>query len=73
MAVTREGGTVRLVLEALDAGHRTVPEIARYARVEALAAREALALLRTTGDVRRYGNTKYAWYRRVRRRGTCRG
>jgi DNA-binding MarR family transcriptional regulator len=66
------GGADWLILEALRAGHRTVPAIADYARVEQAAARAALNRLRTTGQVRRYGDRRGARYIAVKRRKDAR-
>jgi hypothetical protein len=56
------GGADFLILQALRAGCSSVPTIAHYARVEQLAARGALNRLRTTGQVRRYGDKRGARY-----------
>jgi len=63
------GGADWLILDALRAGHKTVPAIAGYARVEQAAAREALNRLRTQDQVRRYGTKRGAFYVAVRPRG----
>ena len=66
------GGADFLILEAIRAGHATVPTIiANYARVEQGAAREALNRLRTTGQVRRYGDKRGSRYIVVKRRQSC--
>lgn len=65
------GGADWLILEAIRAGHSTVPAIANYARVEQGAAREALNRLRTTGQVRRYGDKRGSRYIVVKRRQSC--
>ena len=62
------GGSDCLVLEALRAGHSTVPAIAEYAQVEQAAAREALNRLRTQDCVRRYGDRRGARYVAVKAR-----
>ena len=51
-----------LIVEAIRAGHSTVPAIANYARVEQGAARDALNRMRHTGQVRRYGDKRGARY-----------
>lgn len=62
------GGADFLIEQAIQAGHRTVPAIADWARVEQGAARDALNRLRTTGRVRRYGDRRGAKYSLVNRR-----
>lgn len=56
-----------LILEALKAGHRTVPAIANYARVEQAAARAALNRQRHLGNVRMYGDRRGARYTLINR------
>lgn len=62
------GGADWLIVAAIKAGHHQVPGIADYARVEPLAARNALNRLRRRGKVRRRGNTKHARYFLTKRR-----
>ncbi len=62
------GGADFLILEAIRAGHDTAPTIGAYAKVEPLAVRDALNRLRTSGQVRRYGKTRFARYIVVNRR-----
>jgi hypothetical protein len=56
------GGSDFLIIGAIKAGHRQVPAIANWARVEQMFARAVLNRLRTQGKVRRYGNTRSAKY-----------
>lgn len=64
------GGADFLIIEAIMAGHEKLLAIAKFAKVEPSAAREALERLRTTGRVRRYGATKKVRYVLVQRRRT---
>lgn len=68
MSRVEPGGADFLIEEAIRAGHDQVPGIADYARVEPMAARDALNRLRKSGRVRRYGNTRHARYVLVKRR-----
>lgn len=63
MGKIHDGAGDWLILQAMDDGHESVPAIAKAAHVRA-----ALNRLRTTGKVRRYGNTKHSRYIRVKRR-----
>lgn len=62
------GGADWLIVDALKAGHVTLQAIAAYARVEPMAAREALRRLRRAGQVRMYGAKRGARYTFIHRR-----
>lgn len=62
------GGADFLIIEAIKAGRRTVPQISAWAKIEPLAVRAAVNRLRTSGRLRRYGNTRFARYVLVKRR-----
>lgn len=68
MSRVQTGGADFLILAALRAGHRQLPGIAAYARVERQWARSVLNRLRSSGQIRRYGNTRHARYIPVKRR-----
>lgn len=68
MADAPIGGADFLIIGAIKAGKITVPAISAWAQIEPIAVRAALNRLRTTGRLRRYGNTKHARYVLVKRR-----
>lgn len=68
MKFENRGGADFLIVQAIEAGHHQVPDIAEFARLEPLVARAALNRMRTEGQLRRYGNTRFARYVLVRRR-----
>lgn len=68
MARVAEGSADWLILDALKAGNRTLPTIARWACVEPAAARAALTRQRSKGNVRMYGDKRGARYTFIKRR-----
>lgn len=72
MGAAITGGADFLIIGAIRAGHRQVPAIAAWARIEPLAARLALNRMRRHGQVRRYGTTRFAHYSLVKKRRRAR-
>jgi hypothetical protein len=68
MRFDNTGGADFLIVQAIEAGREQVPGIAEFAQIEPLAVRASLNRLRSSGRVRRYGNTRFARYILVKRR-----
>lgn len=68
MARIPAGGADWIILQVIREGHRTLPAIAKAAKVEPAAARDALTRQRRLGNVRMYGDKRGAYYTFINRR-----